>query len=142
MSFLILTYQVFVDRQTGFEIHYYLQNKFWLRKDFNLVLFHYLFFFGTSENFVLFEVSFLLKLISFLLKSVLFTKSICFNLEAKLSGVNLLNCWVVTYLSRSVILFSTSLIFVLRTVAFTKLLVSCVLFPTSLIFCIKNSSSH
>ena len=57
-------------------------------------------------------------------KSVLLTKSAYFNLAAKFSAVNILNAWVVIYLELSEILFSTSLIFVFKTVVVFKLLVS------------------
>ena len=67
-------------------------------------------FFWTFKCCVLFEVIRLLKLVSLLSKSVLFTKSACFNLDAKLSAVNLWNSWVVIYLELSGILFSTWLV--------------------------------
>ena len=50
----------------------------------------------------------------------------CANLAVKFSAVNLLNSWVVIYLSWSlsvVTLFSISLIFVLYSVFLTKLLI-------------------
>ena len=56
----------------------------------------------------------LLKLVNSLSKPVLFTKSACFNIVAKSSAVNLLKFWVVMYLELLDILFSNSLIFVLR----------------------------
>ena len=62
-----------------FEIHRYLQNKFYLRKNYN------------HKCFALFEVICLLKLVRLLTKSVLFTKSGCLNLAAKFYAVNLLN---------------------------------------------------
>ena len=71
----------------------------------------------------MFKVISSFKLVSLLSKSVLITKLACFNLAAKLSAVKLLNSWVVIYLELSETLFSTSLIFVLKTVAVAKLLV-------------------
>ena len=81
-------------------------------------------FFLVSTCFVLSEVTFLLILFSLLSKSVFFTKSTisvlvvkfaCAYLAAKLSSVNLLNSYVVIYLtwSWSSIFFSTSAVFVL-----------------------------
>ena len=80
--------------------------------------------FRNFKYFLLFEVIFLLQLVRLLSKSVLITKSTCYNLAAKCSAVNLLNSGVVIYLAWSGILFSTSPIFLLRTVVFPKLLVS------------------
>ena len=68
-----------------FEIHHYLQNKFYLRKNYILLLLDYL---VSSE---LLNILLLLKLVSLLSKSVSFTKSACFNLAAKFSAVNLLH---------------------------------------------------
>ena len=67
-------------------------------------------------------------------KQVLLTKLACFNLAAMFYAVNLLKSGVVIYLAWSRMLFSTSLIFVLKTVIVTKLLVLGILLSTSLIF--------
>ena len=67
-------------------------------------------------------------LVSLLSKSVLVTRLTCFNLAAKYCAVSLLNSGVVIYLAWSGILFSTSLLLVLGTVVFTKLLVFGILF--------------
>ena len=56
--------------------------------------------------------NFLLKLTSLLAKPVLITSLACFNLAVKLFAVSLLNLSVMIYLALSIILFSTSLIFV------------------------------
>ena len=81
--------------------------------------------FSTTICFALFGVIILYKLFSLSSKSVVFTKLAiwfllpkfaCVNLAVKLSDANLLNTWVVIYLSWSwsvVILFSISLVFVL-----------------------------
>ena len=76
--------------------------------------------FSTSTCFVLFEVIFLSIFFSLLSESVFYTKLAisfllakfnCASLALKLSDVNLLNFWVLIYLSWSVIiLFSISLI--------------------------------
>ena len=58
----------------------------------------------------------------------------CFNLAAKFFVVNLLNSWIVMSLAWSGILFSTWLIFVLRTALVTKQLVSGIFFSTWQIF--------
>ena len=67
-------------------------------------------FFSASTYFVLFEVNFLFKFFSLSSKSVFFikaaisfllTKYPCVNLAGKLSDANLLNSWVVIYLSWS-----------------------------------------
>ena len=71
----------------------------------------------------MFKVISSFKLVTLLSKSVSITKLACFNLAAKLSAVKLLNSWVVMYLELSETLFSTSLIFVFKTVAVAKLLV-------------------
>ena len=71
----------------------------------------------------MFKVISSFKLVTLLSKSVLITKLACFNLAAKLSAVKLLNYWVVMCLELSETLFSTSLIFVFKTVAVAKLLV-------------------
>ena len=42
----ILTYQVLLDEETCFEIHHYLYNKFYLRKNYNILLLDYLVFFS------------------------------------------------------------------------------------------------
>ena len=55
-----------VDKQAYFEVHHYLQNKLYLRKNYNILLLDYLFFFSISKCFVLFEVICLLKLGSLL----------------------------------------------------------------------------
>ena len=57
------------------------------------------------------------------------------NIPEKNSNANLLNSWVIIYLSWSwtvVILFSTALIFVLWSDFLTELLTSSILFPTAL----------
>ena len=69
---------------------------------------------------------------------MLVPKVACFNLAAKLSAVNLLNSGVVICLSWLGILFSTSLIFVFKTVVVAKPLVSGIVFSTSLIFVFKT----
>ena len=61
-------------------------------------------------------------------KLVSLTKLACVYPAAELSAVNLLNTEVVIYLSWLGVLFSTSLIFVLRTVVVTKLLASDILY--------------
>ena len=42
LSFLILICEVLVDKQMCFEIHHYFQNKFYLRKNYNILLLDYL----------------------------------------------------------------------------------------------------
>ena len=81
-----------------------------------------------STSFYLFELIFLFKVFSLLSEYVFFeklavsfllVKFTCFNLAVKLSDVNLLNSWVVIYLSWSlsvIILISISLIFALYSV--------------------------
>ena len=66
-------------------------------------------------------------------KSVFVTKFDCTNYVAKFSAVNLLNFGVVIYLSCLwlVIFFSSSLIFVTKSVFLTKLLTLGILFPTA-----------
>ena len=79
------------------------------------------------------EVICLLKHVSLISKPVLFT------LAPKFSVINLLNSWVVRKLELSEILFSTLLMFVLRTVVVNKLLIVLyILFTTSLIFVFKS----
>ena len=80
----------------------------------------------------------LLKLINLLSKSVLLTKLACFNLAAKFSAVNFLSSWVVIHLKQPEILLSNSLIFVLRILVVTNLLVSGIFYSTSLIFVFKT----
>ena len=80
-----------------FEIHHYLQNKFYLRKNYNLLLLDYLVSFKLLNVILLFEKIHLLKVVNLLSKSVLLTKSACFNLAAKFCAVNLLNLGVVIY---------------------------------------------
>ena len=88
-----------------FETHHYLQNKFCLRKNYNLLLLDYLAFFLTSKLFF-WTFQALLTLVSLLSKSILLTKSACFNLAVTFSAINLLNFWAVIYLAWSSIFFS------------------------------------
>ena len=69
-------------------------------------------------------VVFLLKLIGLLSKSGLFIKLACVNLVAAFSDANILNSGLVIYLALWGILFSTSLVFLLRTMVVTKLIES------------------
>ena len=72
--FLIPTYEVLVDKQMCFEIHHYLQNNFYLRKNYNLLLLGYSVSNELLKILVLFEVIRLLKLVGLLSKSALFSK--------------------------------------------------------------------
>ena len=88
--------------------------------------------FLTSKCFVLFELTFLLRLVSLVSKSVFAIRFTCTDLAAKISAVNVLNYGVVIYLSWlwSVRIFSILLIFVSWFDFLTKLLTPSVLFST------------
>ena len=72
-----------------FENHHILQNKFYLRKNYNLLLLDYLVSFELLNAFFYLKKIPLLKLVNLLSKSDLLTKPACFNLAAKFSSVSL-----------------------------------------------------